>query len=298
MHKKFILILSIFAAHSAHAMGPEEEMEESIRIHSDYARNNLLNNVNWSIDGMLRHDEPRDPIITAIEKRLASGADLNTPLSEAQAHIIGERPADAPLLEVNHHLSQDEKNKLILQLLHRGAKPNVLQLTFKERQSRSPLGIESWYGNVQAVTMLLWYNANPDFGFSLGHAIQSNPSERNITCIKKLLYKANPNASDEHGQTALHQAIQFHNATWWDRKPLRRIINLLLFHGANPRIKNKKENTAIDMARNYDEDNIVSHIENDQIRLIKFFTNLLVSSGIRKDAAHTFAQWRYNWTPK
>lgn len=178
--------------------------------------------------------------------------------------------------------------------------------------------------DLELIKKILAYGANPNLtnGYTpLFNAIDSN----NIELTKILLsYGADPNiTSGLFKQDALMQMVDkiynFNAIKLIPKNPLMQqsydnaqnkllsdyiyLLKILLYHGANPELKNSKDQTAIDYANKNNLPEIEVLLKNSKQNLIKKLTKLLSQGSLNlnnkeiklpKDIAQLIAKFRYN----
>jgi ankyrin repeat protein len=221
-----------------------------------------------------------------IEQRIALKQNLNTPLKTI--------PCYPPLLEALKAPLHD----LIEPLLQAGANPNL----FHSINKITPLLLASRDDKqVECMVLLLRYKADP----SITDYRQETPLLVAMKCesyaIAKVLleHKADPNAQDNVGNTPLILACtiaQMKNRVTQSYDSRKLIIAYLLYHGANPLIKNSRENDALDVAY---ENNFLAlrRLMQGARPLLIAQLSTLLSKGVTpfvQDVAQLIAEYRYN----
>ncbi len=128
-----------------------------------------------------------------------------------------------------------KKRHLVKMYLETGGDPNV-----SDSRGRTLLHYYAAKGDVEMITLLLKYGADVNARDARGrtplhYAVAAG---RNTEVL--LLHGADPNAQDDLGNTPLHYAV---------RRRDEHAVRLLLMYFADPRIRNKKCMSPIDVAR-------------------------------------------------
>lgn len=162
--------------------------------------------------------------------------------------------------------------------------------------------------NINGIALLLRFGANPNglINPQTGHVrtplIEALKNDH-ITVVKLLLeHKADPNIPEiDHRSitTALMYAVEKAHYN----KAYDFVVRLLLYHGANPFIKNKAGDNAIDKAKYHKLDKLALLMTHARKHLISHLTFLL--SGTKTDAKYferyaaacIIAEQRYHYEP-
>lgn len=145
-------------------------------------------------------------------------------------------------------------------LLDKKANPD---LGFK---GETPLMASASHGNVPILKELLKAHANKDhqnreqFGYGRS-ALMLAVMYRNTHCVRELLrHKADIHAKDVDGNTALHLSVgsPVFITHVGPLIPVSDIVALLMRNGADPRIKNKKGESALGIAASKGDDTLLS----------------------------------------
>ncbi len=224
----------------------------------------------------------RNQIIKLIEENGDLNSDLlpgATPLSE-----MAYNSKDADLLEL---------------LLKKGADPNISAKT-----GSYPLNNAVFNKNLKGIIILIKYGANTNIK---GYLEQSSLnfiflnyihkySSKDLEILKVLLQaEANPNNKDLFG-TPSHEAVKEIK-----KDPsnviLKEMLNILLYHGADPYIKDSNNKTSIDIARENGDEKLAKHLENAGKNLRASLIKLLSigKTPFNRDIASVIAKFRYNY---
>lgn len=104
----------------------------------------------------------------------------------------------------------------------------------------SPLILACYRGNVEVAKFLIENAKDINYNSDMGTALMAATYKNHPELVKLLLdKKANPNAADTNGTTALSLAVQFKNSP---------LVQLLLEHKADKTIKDNKGKTAFEYA--------------------------------------------------
>lgn len=98
-----------------------------------------------------------------------------------------------------------------------------------------------------------------------------------------LKYGADPNAQDQCGHTALHKVCKYTPIYFNDHALKQDMVKLLLYYGANPFIKNKNNQTALDCAQVNDFNELAQLMENQKIRFVRQLLIILKKAGVAAD---------------
>jgi len=105
----------------------------------------------------------------------------------------------------------------------------------------APLTLACYYGNNEVAKYLIAHVKDIDSKSSYGTPLMAATVKKNTELVKLLLKnKANPNAVDQNGSTALHFSVIFS----YDE-----IIELLMIAKADTSLKDNRGNSALDYAR-------------------------------------------------
>lgn len=104
----------------------------------------------------------------------------------------------------------------------------------------SPLILACYKGNIEVAKFLIENVKDVNYNSDMGTALMAATYKNHPELVKLLLEKkANPNAADANGTTALSLAVQFKNSP---------LVQLLLDHKADKTIKDNKGKTAFEYA--------------------------------------------------
>jgi ankyrin repeat protein len=104
----------------------------------------------------------------------------------------------------------------------------------------SPLILACYRGNVEVAKFLIENVKDLNYNSDMGTAMMAATYKNQFELVKLLLdKKANPNAADANGTTALSLAVQFKNSA---------LVKLLLEYKADKTIKDSKGKTAFEYA--------------------------------------------------
>ncbi|CAD0009218.1 ankyrin repeat domain-containing protein [Flavobacterium chungangense] len=104
----------------------------------------------------------------------------------------------------------------------------------------SPLILACYRGNIEVAKFLIENVKNINYNSDMGTALMAATYKNQPQLVKLLLEKkANPNATDANGITALSLAVQFKNTE---------LVKLLLEHKADKTIKDNQGKTAFEYA--------------------------------------------------
>jgi ankyrin repeat protein len=160
-------------------------------------------------------------------------------------------------------------------LLEYKAYPNA-----KDYEGRTPLHIATWYGHDSVTLALLEYGADPTVTDDMGRTPFINLHAEFLRVLDAMTRSMNPDKRDEKGRTILHNLAVFCDYYLVEHILLSRDVDVnakdndgntalhlavaseiasdeaclrtaevLLEHGADPKIKNNKGKTPIDLAR-------------------------------------------------
>lgn len=164
---------------------------------------------------------------------------------------------DERLIQLFHIIViKDNLSATLQQLLDYGINPEAL----RDGSNVTPLCRAAYSGSWQNLKILLEHQANPNIRTEgrtpLIEALVFRGAE---DIVKTLLhYKADPNIPDEDGDTALSIVIKRHSH---NIDYCLRLVRILLEAGADFGIKNKKDKTALDIARKKGFEELVELIE-------------------------------------
>lgn len=155
------------------------------------------------------------------------------------------------------YAESDKYSNQLEELLMFGANPNI-----KDILQQTPLHIATIHNALENVKILLKYHANPDIQDDLQYsALMTAVSKGYIDIVFELLkHKANPNLQDFiTKETAIFRvADQNPNYSIETRK---KIISLLLLHGAKLKIKNNQGETIIEYLIKHNLQELAQYIE-------------------------------------
>ena len=118
----------------------------------------------------------------------------------------------------------------------------------------SPLILACYKGNVEVAAFLIKNVKDINFNSPMGTALMAATVKGNVDLVKLLLEsKANINATDGNGITALIYAVQFQN---------HEMVKILVEHKADKNIKNKEGKTAFEFAVFSGNQTIINQLKN------------------------------------
>ncbi len=182
---------------------------------------------------------------------------------------------------------------------------NNLKLLFKYVTNGyyEPLQIAIEHRNIEIVEILLKYGVNPNtlnyMGRSSFHLLKQPYAKEDLIIAELLLkYNADPNSKDWSSSTILHEIANSYN----DELPsfndiYEKMINLVLYHGANPYIKNVWEYTPIDILKKRNYPKLAKRLENAGKNLRAMLVKLLSrgKTPFNRDVASVISQFRYSY---
>jgi hypothetical protein len=116
---------------------------------------------------------------------------------------------------------------------------NIINTSSKE--GYAPLTLACYSGNNEVAKYLITHVDDIDSKSSYGTPLMAATVKKNTELVRLLLQKkANPNAVDQNGSSALHFSVIF---------SYEEIIKLLMLAEADPTIKDNRGNSALDYAR-------------------------------------------------
>jgi ankyrin repeat protein len=119
-------------------------------------------------------------------------------------------------------------------------KSNPDLINFLNESKMSPLILACYRGNIEVAKFLIENVKDINYNSDMGTALMAATYKNHRELVKLLLEKkANPNATDANGTTALSLAVQFKNSS---------LVQLLLEYKADKTIKDNKEKTAFEYA--------------------------------------------------
>jgi ankyrin repeat protein len=119
-------------------------------------------------------------------------------------------------------------------------KSNPDLINFLNESKMSPLILACYRGNIEVAKFLIENVKDINYNSDMGTALMAATYKNHKELVKLLLEKkANPNATDANGTTALSLAVQFKNSS---------LVQLLLEYKADKTIKDNKEKTAFEYA--------------------------------------------------
>lgn len=121
-------------------------------------------------------------------------------------------------------------------------------IDYRDKEGKTPLTVAVINGELSVASSLVEQGAQVDVadcnGMTALHHASAGASSR---CIQFLLKEgANLNALDKNGNSVLHSAVSMVKK---DLPEVREVIELLLQKGINPKMRNKNNETVLDLAR-------------------------------------------------
>lgn len=200
-------------------------------------------------------------VMQIIRERLANGASLNAPIEES--HVV----ECAPLLVLSAR-ARSSCIALMEQFLQKGARIDVKDDTF----GHSPLHEACYWGNKEAVKLLLQHNADPNTEDGEGQPplwhIFAFACKDHIAIFDQLANKTDLTKKDHRGDTVLHYAIQHYVECGKNEKTqhrchkIKNLIGKFLAHGVQKDVCDNDGLTPADAARKYGEVDLANFIEN------------------------------------
>jgi hypothetical protein len=192
---------------------------------------------------------PAVPVYSTIDESIAKGdlADVKLHLaSNPESLSKGGRESSRPPLE---QAILRNKTEIALHLIAAGADPNLVNAS-----KRTPLHLAIDRNNPEIVTALLKAGAKPDLLDNNGWTPLHYAGAKNqLETAKALLAGgANPMTLSELGGTPLHEAAASGGPE---------VIQLLLDHKVDPAVKSKQNVTALDLAREYKNQQAIRILE-------------------------------------
>ncbi len=166
----------------------------------------------------------------------------------------------------------------------------------------TPLQVVIGHRNIEAAELLLKHGANPNIlnymGKSSFHLLEQPYTREDLIIAELLLkYNADPNSKDWNSNTILHEIANNYIDMLSFNDIYEKMINLVLYHGANPYIKNIWENTPIDILKKRGHKKLAERLENAGRNLRAMLVKLLSrgKTPFNRDVASVIAQFRYSY---
>ncbi|MBP8256729.1 MAG: ankyrin repeat domain-containing protein [Opitutaceae bacterium] len=191
---------------------------------------------------------PREPVYATIDEAIARGD-----VDDVKRHLAWDpkRALGAVGAKMNplHQAILRRKPDLVALLLEAGASP----LT-PDSSGRSPLHLAVERGDAGLVAMLLKAGADPSVRDGRGWTPLHHAAAKNQLEIARMLLDAptDPNILSELGGTPLHEAAASGSVA---------LAKLLVERGTNPAIRSKPGVTALDIAREYKNAEVIAYLE-------------------------------------
>ncbi len=127
-----------------------------------------------------------------------------------------------------------------LEQLKSAVKKDANSINKTSKEGYSPLTLACYYGNNEVAKYLIKNVKDVNSKSGYGTPLMAATVKRNVELVKLLLeYKANPNAVDQNGSTALHFSVIF---------SYEEIIKLLMAAKADITLKDNRGNSPLDYA--------------------------------------------------
>ncbi|MBP7140991.1 MAG: ankyrin repeat domain-containing protein [Opitutaceae bacterium] len=221
--------------------------------YNDDFRRLVLNALVWccGLDvpaGGVASTAPAEPVYATLDEAIARGDadDVKRHLAWDPRRVLG---AAGSKMKPLHQAILRRKPDLVALLLDAGASP----LT-PDSSGRSPLHLAVERGDVGIFRMLLKAGADPTVRDGRGWTPLHHAAAKNQIEIARLLLDAptDPNILSELGGTPLHEAAASGSVA---------LAKLLVDRGTNPAIRSKPGVTALDIAREYKNTDVIAYLE-------------------------------------
>lgn len=215
-----------------------------------------------------RGNEEERRFLTLVKWLLDTGADVNAANHEGKTALMEGGTPEIGMLLLDRGARADAVSRRGYTALHNYSDPVILQRLLDmgcplhdASDSGSPLECFVGARNVKAVSMLIRAGVNvntrckSDFGTPLHWACHSWYVPVSTEILRMLLEAgADPNAQNDHLYTPLMVLCKLKEASLEH-------VRLLLEHGADPTLENLDGKTALDIARDAEEQEIVEYMQ-------------------------------------